>query len=153
MAAREGPDLMHDFTVVGMPAPQGSKRHVGNGRMVEQGGDRVKFWREAVRATTIQHVTRPIEGPVLVILDFVFPRPKNHYRSNGALKDWAPEFHTQRPDVDKLIRSTLDGLTSAGVFDDDCRVAVVQGAKRYATAGGLPGARVRLGVLADGLAP
>ena len=36
------------ITVHGTPAPQGSKRHVGNGVMVESSA-KVKPWREAVK--------------------------------------------------------------------------------------------------------
>lgn len=35
------------FAVFGLPAPQGSKRHVGEGRMVES-SKRVKPWRRQV---------------------------------------------------------------------------------------------------------
>jgi hypothetical protein len=37
------------FTVYELPAPQGSKRHVGNGRMIES-STKVKPWRQAVIA-------------------------------------------------------------------------------------------------------
>ena len=41
------------FTVHGLPAPQGSKRHVGKGVMVES-SKYVKPWREAVKAETAE---------------------------------------------------------------------------------------------------
>ncbi len=31
--------------------------------------------------------TKPLEGPIEIMLLFGFPRPKNHRRSNGRLKD------------------------------------------------------------------
>lgn len=31
-------------------------------------------------------------------------------------------FPSRKPDIDKLLRSTLDALTEAGVFTDDARV-------------------------------
>lgn len=40
---------------------------------------------------------------------------------------------TERPDVDKLLRSTLDGLTTSGIIKDDSHVVQVQGTKRRAT--------------------
>jgi hypothetical protein len=43
--------------VYGLPAPQGSKRHVGGGRMIEA-SKKVGPWREAVvRASTLDALT------------------------------------------------------------------------------------------------
>ena len=42
------------FAVFGLPAPQGSKRHVGEGRMVES-SKRVKPWRRQVAAAYRDH--------------------------------------------------------------------------------------------------
>ena len=42
---------------------------------------------------------------------------------------------TTAPDVDKLVRSTMDALTKAGLYDDDRRVARLTASKTYA--GGL----------------
>ena len=40
--------------VIGMPAPQGSKRHVGNGIMIEN-SKRVKPWRQDVKEAALEH--------------------------------------------------------------------------------------------------
>lgn len=134
---------MADFFVAGIPVPQGSKRHVGNGVMVEQGGERLRYWREAVRSTCWAEMRGDaLDGAVAVLVEFYMPRPKNHYRRNGELKPDAPVWHTQRPDVDKLLRSTLDGLTSGGAFADDCVVALLLAQKRYAN--GPVGARIQV---------
>ena len=42
------------FSVLGLPAPQGSKTHIGNGRMVES-SKRVKPWRRQVAAAYVDH--------------------------------------------------------------------------------------------------
>ena len=88
--------------IPGVPAPQGSKRHVGGGRLVES-SKKVKPWRRAVNA-----------APPMV----------------------------QRPDLDKLIRSTLDGLTGA-VFVDDSQVVAVHASKRRAEAWEITGVEVQ----------
>jgi Holliday junction resolvase RusA-like endonuclease len=44
-----------------------------------------------------------------------------------------------RPDLDKLLRSTLDGLTDAGVWRDDSQVVSISAAKVYAKNGDTPG--------------
>ena len=42
----EGKSRMIEIKVIGLPAPQGSKRHVGHGVMIESSNN-VKPWREA----------------------------------------------------------------------------------------------------------
>ena len=123
-------------TVHGIPAPQGSKRHVGGGRMVEA-SKAVGPWREAVRHETQQAIaagadTHPT-GPISVAVTFRMPRPRGHYRTNGQVRDTAPAFYVAtRPDLDKLVRAVLDGLTAGGAFGDDAQVADLIATKHYA---------------------
>ena len=124
--------------VFGEPAPQGSKRHVGHGIMVES-SKKVKPWREAVKYATL--VTQPDEntplnGPVSVTIWFYLRRPQGHFgtgRNIGQLRSSAPKYPAVRPDIDKLARSTLDALGDANVFTDDSRVVMLTTFKRYAT--------------------
>ena len=140
---------MITITVNGRPAPQGSKRHVGNGRMVEM-SKAVGPWREAVRAET-QHAiarTRWIGSPIPTLIDVVFylPRPAAHYgtgRNGGVIKGSAPDFPAGRPDVDKLARAVLDGLVMGGALADDAQVVELQARKRWAD-GHPPGAVINL---------
>ena len=123
------------FTVIGKPAPQGSKRHVGRGVMVES-SKRCKPWRQDVRHTALD--LRPegwyanMDAAISISVVFVFARPKNHFRTNGQLKPSAPTYCTARiGDVDKLARSILDSL--AGVlFAADEQVINLIAHKRYA---------------------
>lgn len=121
--------------VHGIPAPQGSKRHVGNGVMVESSA-KVKPWREAVKWATIEAAFEPFhDGPVRVLLEFFLPRPQGHYgtgRNACEVKASAPTRPHRKPDLDKLIRSTLDALGEAGVWRDDSQVCYVEAAKWYA---------------------
>ena len=123
-------------TVHGIPAPQGSKRHVGNGRMVES-SKAVGPWREAVRHETQQAMRKQgwpgHSGAVQVVLTFLLPRPKAHLSARGGLRPSAPARHTRRPDLDKLVRAVMDGLTSAGAYCDDAQVAEVHAVKLYGT--------------------
>jgi crossover junction endodeoxyribonuclease RusA len=127
------------FEVRDIPAPQGSKRHVGHGILVES-SKKVKPWREAVRAECVAALIDTGEktamtGPVEVAIWFYLPRPKSHYRTGkmaAYLRDDAPAFCSKRPDVDKLIRSTLDALTAAGLYGDDGQVARLNVDKCYA---------------------
>jgi len=125
------------FDVYGLPAPQGSKRHVGNGVMIES-SKRVKPWRAAVEVAAreaIEGEWEPFTGPLALTLTFYLPRPKAHYgtgRNASVLKPDAPKWVSVRPDIDKLARSTLDALTTSGVWVDDSQVAHLTARKLYA---------------------
>lgn len=146
--------MTHDleFRVYGLPAPQGSKRHVGKGVMVES-SKKVKPWRQDVVAAAIAAVEAdtafdPFTGPVAVRITFYFPRPKYHFgtgRNAGVLKAGAPVWVATKPDTDKLERSTFDALSTAGVWRDDSLAAKTSAEKRYSDQ---PGALVSLTSLA-----
>jgi len=112
--------------VHGTPAPQGSKRHLGRGVMVES-SKKVKPWREAVKWAALEckeSVNEPmVGGSVEVEIDFYFVHPKTGKRR---------PTHATKPDLDKLIRSTCDAMTDAGVYEDDSRICSVQARKHYA---------------------
>jgi uncharacterized protein YjiS (DUF1127 family) len=97
-----------DLRVIGVPAPQGSKTRMPNGAMVEGGSaaGRAKHlaWRTAVA-------------------QFFLPRPASRKRDR-----WAD----RKPDLDKLLRCTLDGLTDAGLIRDDARVTYIAASKELA---------------------
>lgn len=126
------------FFVAGRPAAQGSKRHVGGGRMVES-SRQVGPWRGAVRQVAIEAMSGqpPRTGPLEVYLRFIMPRPKSHLRKGKAQTDgwrllpFAPRKHTSKPDVDKLVRAILDALTGV-CWSDDAQVVAVHGEKGYA---------------------
>lgn len=130
---------MHlSVTIPGIPAPQGSKRHVGNGILVEA-SKRLKPWRaDAIAAIQAeQHACScpQFAGPVRIAAVFAFPRPRGHYRANGTLKPSAPSLHAVRPDLDKLIRALLDAATQSGIIRDDSQVYRIAANKTYAEAG------------------
>lgn len=145
-------------TVRGIPAPQGSKRFVGRsggkGRMVES-SKAVGPWREAVRAETQRVIegggpTFPT-GPLTVTLRLALARPKGHYgtgRNAALLKPSAPDFPAGRPDLDKLARAVLDGLTAGGAFGDDAQIAELVARKTYADAAVPTGVRIEIRILA-----
>lgn len=125
--------------VPGQPAAQGSKRHVGGGRLLEQ-SKKVRPWRNqivAVLATTGRHLA-PLEGAVRADLEFVMPRPL----ATPKTRPTPPAV--KRPDLDKLIRAVFDAISDARVWkDDSCAVQVMAG-KRIAEPGEATGCRIRL---------
>ena len=117
--------------------------------MVES-SKRCGVWRHDVRVYSRQQYTGSvITGPVFVEMIFYMPRPKGHYRTGkfaGELKPNAPVYCSTTPDVDKLCRSTLDGLSTATggcVLADDNLVVGLVAEKRYVNTGGC-GATIRL---------
>lgn len=122
------------FHVPGCPAPQGSKRHVGGGRMIES-CKAVGPWRErvalAAHAAMRAAGAAPYTGPVLVDMAFTMPRPKSAPKSKTVAA-------VKRPDVDKLARACLDGLTHV-CYVDDSQVVGLTASKVLALPGEGPG--------------
>lgn len=131
------------FRVYGVPAPQGSKRHVGGGRMIES-SKRVKPWREAVKSAareaidalpTADHYWRLVPMAFEITVTFIFPRPRHHFRTGRnahPLRDNAPTRPAKKPDIDKLLRSTFDAIGDAGgIWLDDAQVVTVTAHKVY----------------------
>ncbi len=125
--------------VIGTPAPQGSKRHVGKGIMVES-SKKVRPWREAVANAAVDQVPeslRGMDGPLTLLVTFVMPRlGDSASRKRVAMGPIGP------PDLSKLVRSTEDALTTAGIWRDDARVVWTLAEKRYAFPGEPTGAYI-----------
>jgi crossover junction endodeoxyribonuclease RusA len=127
-----------NITVYGIPAPQGSKKFVGvskvgRGILIES-SKAVKPWREAVKWAALETLKglplRPdgkipfmYDCAVSVSMIFSLPKPP----SAPKKRRW-PD---RKPDLSKLIRSTEDALTDAGVWVDDARVVAMTAAKVY----------------------
>ena len=120
------------IAAVGVPKPKGSMKHVGRGRMVEQVKGS-KEWRQmvALAARSARKGAAPLAGPIVVVHEFVVPRPK-------TVKAEYPITRSSG-DLDKLIRNIFDGLTDAGVWGDDSQVVSSQETKRFAVPGEEPG--------------
>lgn len=125
------------FFAQGRPFAQGSKRAFvipGTSRatLVESAGEHLKCWRSVVADAAREAVTgNPWEEPVYFEACFFFLRPKSHYRSgknSDKLKDTAPTYHAQKPDVSKLLRAVEDACTGI-VYRDDSQIFAERGHK------------------------
>lgn len=114
---------MITLIVTGTPAPQGSKRHVGGGRMIEM-SKAVAPWRESIKWTCLAKKFGCLDGPVAIEITFTVKKPA---AAPKRRKTWP----VKRPDLDKLIRSTLDGLSEGGVWGDDSQVVELIARKVY----------------------
>lgn len=143
------------ITVLGKPAPQGSKvmmRHKQSGNMImlESGRKTTQPWREAVKSAAVEVAERhdcPLTGPVQVSMTFAFPRPKSHYlpanskRPHPVLRPGVDHHPTGGAgDLSKLVRSTEDALTDAAVWLNDNQVVRCNAEKRYVSLGSPAGA-------------
>ncbi len=134
-----GMNQSYSWKTIGIPAPQGSKRHVGGGRMIES-CKALKPWRDLIIADARkQNITAVIDTPVGVSLVFCFPRPKHHFGKHGKLLGRAPTHKITRPDLDKLTRGVLDSLVYAGMIADDSLVYSINAHKRYCVGEEQPG--------------
>ncbi len=125
----------------GIPAPKGSARAVmshGKPRLLASGSTAnkhaLKSWAASVGWTAKVAMVRPLDGPVRVLCEFVFARPKSHTRAERAVTS-----KITKPDADKLLRSTLDAMTGLA-YVDDAQVADMRAVKRWAAEGEACGA-------------
>jgi crossover junction endodeoxyribonuclease RusA len=139
------------ITVFGRPAPQGSKRYVGGNRA--QGGRFIEAskylpaWRKAITTAAIAEIenrswAKSIE-PIEIEVIFYLERPAT---VSVAKRPWP----IKPPDLDKLLRGVLDGMTDAGVWDDDGQVVKITAWKVYADTRE-PGALIKISPLFDTL--
>lgn len=115
------------FDVYGIPAPQGSKKSIGNGRFVEA-SKKLPAWRKRVAEAASDAMASldwvALSGPTELSVVFFLPRPRSVPVTKRALPQVAP-------DIDKLIRAVGDSCTTAGVWDDDSLVCKVTAYKLY----------------------
>lgn len=121
-----------DIRVYGTPAPKGSYRPVTNRRtgktLLLPMSKNEKLWRKQVELAAqsawkrIQQSPLPsLDEPVHADITFYLPRPKTVTR----------DYPTVKPDLDKLVRATYDGLTASHLIKDDSRIVSTTCCKRY----------------------
>lgn len=112
--------------VAHIAAPQGSHRQ-GFGKSVKETNPRTEPYRHAV-AEACEDVLgddwEPLDGHLeLQVLFYMPPPPK---------ADPGRPFPNVAPDLDKLIRSTCDGITRGKLWKDDARVVRIEALKLHA---------------------
>ena len=110
------------FTIEGVPVAQGSKTIAKGGGKVwlrDANAGKLKPWRAQVAEAADVGVS--FDCPVAVWLQFMMPLPKRPKFRRPAVK----------PDIDKLSRAILDGLTDGGLLADDSRVVELHVFQHY----------------------
>ena len=108
---------MISFTVYGTPQPQGSSRaFIPKGwtrAVITSDNPKLKSWRQELADAALRAFKKgPIERDVAVGVTaiFYFSKPKSAKKSTHS--------KTTKPDVDKLLRAALDGMTGIAYHDD-----------------------------------
>lgn len=147
------------INIMGTPISQGSKGARIQGRravLFDTNADKLKPWRKTITTAAEDAIRNhyspnnhrgwePLDTPAELVVTFYQPRPRSHYgtgRNAQTLRLDAPTWCSSKPDVDKLLRALLDGLTDAGAVTDDSRVVRIIAEHRYATP--TPGIRLHL---------
>lgn len=131
------------FTAYGIPRPQGSKRHVGGGRLVE--ASNVKPWRAAIADAVFKAMVqtsdeRPFTEPVIVYATFFLPKPKTVKRDLPSVP----------PDLDKLQRALGDALSvDTNILEDDSLIVFWVASKVYVSNPADAGVRVAIRKVTD----
>jgi Holliday junction resolvase RusA-like endonuclease len=125
------------FRILGLPAPQGSKKTVGT-RVGKQGqavpimvesSKELPKWRKSVEKQAFaQWRNPPLDQPLVVVMTFTLPKPASAPKTRRTWPD-------KKPDVSKLARAVEDSLTDAGVFADDARIVDLIARKRFPNEG------------------
>ena len=117
------------FEVLGIAQPKGSPEHfvLPNGRVAITERGPHKAWQKEVRDGAIAAVGTqgPLQGPLWARVVFYLPRPKSAPKTVRTVPD-------VRPDVDKLLRATLDGLRGVAITDD-AKIVVCEVGKVYSS--------------------
>lgn len=135
-----------EFSVHGKPQQRGSKSPIPykkkDGKMgvrVVDSNQNSQPWMQAVRHAAMEaYRGEPILGPVCACFYFYFARPKYHHVANDysrPLTKKAPKmYHTQTPDLSKLIRCAEDAITGI-CWKDDAQVATYSPSGKFWTDG------------------
>lgn len=130
--------------VTATPVPEGNLKCIGarggRGHTVIHSNDKtLRPWRTLVALSCKGIAAKGVhyDGPVDVDVTFYLPRPK-------SVSVTARPLPTVKPDVDKLVRGVLDGITDSGLWNDDAQVTDLTTRKRYADEANPPGAVIIL---------
>lgn len=138
------------FRVYGIPRTAGSKTAypTKSGRVnVTHSGKYTRGWMQEVRSVLIKEVGVDfiMDGAVEVMVWFIMPRPKGHFRTGknaDQVKESAPKHPTGAPDTTKLWRAVEDAMKSVAWKDDSQVNPIAWAEKVYAGRGTPPGAVV-----------
>ena len=110
---------MKNFFVDGLPVPQGSMKVI-NGHVIHAKGSALAAWRSGIALSARNAGVFPSLEPIHIEMKFYMPKPRTVKRDEPTVP----------PDLDKLIRGVLDGLTAIA-YRDDAQVTSIVAQKAY----------------------
>lgn len=119
--------------VAGHAEPKGStiSRTANGHTWTRSANPNLQGWEQVVRNSLGTAGVALLTGPVVVTLCFILPQPQSKApkpRSADPFK--RSPVPSGKPDIDKLVRGTLDALNKIA-FEDDGRVVDLHVSKRY----------------------
>ena len=132
-----GPILKNQITLKIIGQPIAKKRP----RFVKRGGHTVTYNPQETEEGMFRHemlrqlpaTWRPLKGSLSMSCRFLFARPKSHFgtgRNRGKLKPSAPLEHTQKPDLDNLVKFIKDCM-NRHIYQDDKQIVRLDAQKRW----------------------
>ena len=116
-----------ELIVEGTPVPQGSFRHIGNGRIISA-NPKLNTWRQTIADQIAQQTHhRLVDARIRLELVFTLPRPKSVSIKRRSVP-------TTKPDLDKLTRAVMDAISLeryCQIIKDDSLVTDLHVVKRY----------------------
>jgi len=140
--------------VKGRPAPQGSHDLGGAGQFLDSSGY-LKTWRAAVRLATFAAYRDagilPDRLPLFPAGSPVTIERLHFYLADDQCRAAGTDEPVGKPDIDKLLRATLDALGGASnplhharLFADDSQVTRILRLSKGRAAGGMTGAFIQV---------
>jgi Holliday junction resolvase RusA-like endonuclease len=123
------------FCVEGIPVPKGRPRFRSFGKFVQTYTDNKTRDFEAKVAETAKvaiGASEPLKTPLKVFLQFTLPIPASVTKKRLKSILDGLEVHTKKPDLDNLIKATIDGMDKI-VFDNDSQIVNISATKKYGT--------------------
>lgn len=86
-------------------------------------------FEDVVRQIASREVNEPFQGPVEVCVAAFFEPPKSWSKKKRA--ELMHQTHTQRPDLDNIVKAITDGLNRIA-YADDSQIYYLMAEKRWA---------------------
>ena len=101
-----------------------------------------KRYTSAIRLHFLPNGIKPFIGPVSLHLEFIHKRPK-------ALKGTGREWKITRPDLDNLVKTIKDALSSGGAWIDDSQCCVLYASDFYGSPNEDPHTKITMSSISE----
>jgi len=128
---------MKRIYIPGIPDVKMRPRATKNGRMYDPNAQAKEA---SIQKACISGNNKVFDTAIEISFEFVFPRPKNHYRTGknaGVLKPDAPVFCTNKKDLDNMEKFYADSFNCIAWVDDNL-IVESSAKKRWAADKELP---------------